>query len=113
MPSEHTSHEKQPIKDWESPVPSKPSFWSRHPPDTPELVSVIGFSLGVVFVLGLINGVRILDVLRQEGSKQDGIWQAVQSPQLGLYLSLWAVFHMSEYLTTAIYNPTQVKVGCA
>lgn len=109
-----TTEEKKPIKSWDSPeeVPaSKRSFWSRTPPDTPELVSIVGFSLGVLFTIGLSTGIKIPSSLWTQEAR--GGWsQVLHGPQLGLYLAFWALFHMSEYLTTAIYNPTQVKLGC-
>lgn len=114
QPAMSTTEEKKPIKSWDSPeeVPvSKRSFWSRTPPDTPELVSIVGFCLGVLFTVGLSTGIKLPFVLLAQ--EERGGWsQVLHSPQLGLYLAFWALFHMCEYLTTAIYNPTQVKLGC-
>jgi len=84
--------------------------WSRHPPDTPQAVSIIGFLLGALFVFGLSQAVRLIpEALHDPGPT--GLWKALHSPLLGAYLAALAIFHMSEYLTTAIWNPSRVKVG--
>lgn len=85
--------------------------WSRNAPNRPQAVSVIGFGLGVLFTLGLISG-RHLPSAVFNSTAASNLVEALQSPLLGAYAASMAVFHMSEYLTTAIYNPTQVKVGC-
>lgn len=85
--------------------------WSRNAPNRPQAVSVIGFGLGVLFTLGLSTA-RGLPSAIVSGKAASSFSEALQSPLLGTYAASMAVFHMSEYLTTAIYNPTQVKVGC-
>ena len=37
---------------------------------------------------------------------------AVRSPRLGIYVAMLVVFHMAEFLTTAIYNPSKANVRC-
>ena len=102
-----------PVVDWSTAPASAPSFWSRNPPDTPEYVSILGFLLGALFVLGLSTGVHLPQVFQSRSDATAiSLWQACKSPQLGLYFASLAVYHMMEYLTTAIYNPEKVKVGC-
>lgn len=85
--------------------------WSRNAPNRPQAVSFIGFSLGILFTLGL-SLARSLPCALAEPQASVSLFQALQHPVFGCYMVSMSVFHMSEYLTTAIYNPTQVKVGC-
>jgi hypothetical protein len=113
MPEQPVVPETEPVASWagEQPAPTRSYLpWSRHPPDTPQAVSIIGFALGCLFLFG-VN--QALDLDSWAGRTEQGLWSALRSAPLGAYWACLAIFHMSEYLTTAIYNPAKVHVGCS
>lgn len=67
--------------------------------------------LGVLFTLGASTA-RYLPTVIWSQHTASSLLDALRSPVLGVYAACMALFHMSEYLTTAIYNPSEVKVGC-
>lgn len=76
--------------------------------NTPQNVACISFLLGSVFALG----VRAL-LLGPMQSVDHRIVEVLSGPKLGGYAASWAVFHLLEYVVTAIWNPTRVTVSCA
>ena len=67
--------------------------------------------LGAVFSWFGRNALGFLGALSSDGS--GSLAAALSSPILGAYLAAWAVFHLAEYLVTAIYNPEKAGVDCA
>lgn len=90
---------------------------------TPHNVATFAFLLGACWSLGLVLAVANLlhwflwtpKSLEHAASylPKQGLWYAVtHSPQLGMYLASWAVFHMLEFVVTSMYNPGKLTVSC-
>lgn len=75
--------------------------------DTPQNVACISFLLGALFCVGSIT------LIFGPAASTSPILVAATQPKLGAYAACWALFHLLEYVVTAIYNPTRVKVSCA
>lgn len=98
--------------------PFKPEYpltsWS----DTKQNIVCIAFILGCVFTLAINNGIKIFwegndKVLNiQDLTTKERFWNTLTGPRLGIYIALLVVFHMMEFLTTAIYNPNKANVRC-
>lgn len=86
--------------------------------DTRQNVACIAFVLGCVFTLALSNGVKLFSeadnhsILVQSLSAKERFWNTITGPRLGIYIAMLVVFHMMEFLTTAIYNPSKASVRC-
>lgn len=90
---------------------------------TPHNVAAFAFLLGACWSLGLVlAGANLshwflwnpksLEHAASDLPKQ-GLWYAVtHSPQLGMYLASWAVFHTLEFVVTSMYNPGKLTVSC-
>ena len=90
---------------------------------TPHNVAAFAFLLGACWSLGLVLAGANLShwFLWTPGSLEhaasdlpkQGLWYAVtHSPQLGMYLASWAVFHTLEFVVTSMYNPGKLTVSC-
>jgi len=98
--------------------PFKPQYPLTSWADTKQNIACIGFVLGCAFTLAISNGVKLLssegqDVFEmQDLSTKERFWNTVTGPKLGIYIALLVLFHMMEFLTTAIYNPSKATVRC-
>ncbi|GAA6062090.1 hypothetical protein JCM10212_006513, partial [Sporobolomyces blumeae] len=92
---------------------------------TPHNVACIAFVLGAVWSLGVSHVVRSdlstwfswsstqLPTLPSSASAfpRGGWTTAWTSPQLGLYLASWALFHLLEFVVTSMWNPGKLSVS--
>lgn len=105
--------------------PFKPQWPLTSWADTKQNTACIAFLLGCIFIIGINNGRFLLtsDTVasqHQEDSYKlselpttsERLWNAITSPRLGIYIAFLVVFHMMEFLTTAIWNPTKVTNRC-
>lgn len=84
--------------------------------NTPQNAVCIAFLMGAIFALGLVNVDRLFSKPEYLLSTPRGTWSrflaALRTPKLGAYVAALVVFHLAEYLTTAIWNPSKVEVKC-
>jgi protein-S-isoprenylcysteine O-methyltransferase len=85
--------------------------------DTRQNVACIAFLLGCTFTLAVSNGIKLFSegetiLSVQDLSTRERLWNTLTGPRFGIYIALLVVFHMSEFLTTAIYNPGKASVRC-
>jgi hypothetical protein len=94
--------------------PFKPQYPLLSLEDTRQNAVCIAFLLGVAFTLGLVNAASLFGSSSQEIARSAAgrFVHAVRSPRLGIYVAMLVVFHMAEFLTTAIYNPSKANVRC-
>lgn len=98
--------------------PFKPSYPLTSWADTKQNIVCIAFLLGCVFTLAISNGIKIFwendhTVLNaQDFTTKERFWNTFNGPRFGIYVSLLVIFHMMEFLTTAIYNPSKANVRC-
>ncbi|GAA5992047.1 hypothetical protein JCM10908_000716 [Rhodotorula pacifica] len=89
---------------------------------TPHNVAAFAFLLGACWSLGLVlaasNAAKwfLWTPKSLEDAAvylpQQGLWYTVtHSPQLGMYLASWAVFHTLEFVVTSMYNPGKLTVS--
>ena len=95
--------------------PVKPIYPLASWADTHQNTVCIAFLMGSVFTLALSN----LSSLFTQSTPREALessWArlvvATQSPRLGIYVAALVVFHLMEYLVTAIWNPSKVSVKC-
>lgn len=69
-------------------------------PNTPLAASIISFSLGGLFIFG------VLVVLNS------GLQYGAVTWQLGFFLAAWAAFHWGEFAVTAGWNREKCSVDC-
>lgn len=104
----------QTLENGEPKKPFKPQYPLLSLDDTKQNAVCIAFLLGVTFTLGLSNAGKLFssgDVV-SSGSARQRFVAAIKSPRLGIYVAMLVVFHMAEFLTTAIYNPNKANVRC-
>ncbi|KAL7009901.1 farnesyl cysteine-carboxyl methyltransferase [Cystobasidiomycetes sp. EMM_F5] len=91
--------------------PFKPQYPLTSWANTQQNAVCVAFILGAVFAVSLRNVGQFAsnDTLLAD-QWQGRLYGALQNPRLGVYVALLVVFHMSEYLTTAIWNPQKATV---
>ena len=89
--------------------------------DTRQNAVCIAFLLGATFALGLVNAGSLFSSVNATAASLKGeaastaserLIAAIKSPRLGIYVVFLVVFHMAEFLTTAMYNPAKATVKC-
>jgi hypothetical protein len=112
--AEASGHGAAPAEDRK---PFKPQYPLTSWADTRQNVACIAFILGCVFTFAVSNGIKLFSDSEALPSVQDlttkeRFWNTLIGPRFGIYIALLVVFHMSEFLTTAIYNPSKASVRC-
>lgn len=90
---------------------------------TPHNVAAFAFLLGACWAVGLVLAAANVydwflwtpEAVEHAAAElpQQGLWYAVtHSPQLGMYLASWAMFHTLEFVVTSMYNPGKLTVSC-
>jgi hypothetical protein len=92
--------------------PFKPEWPLLSWADTKQNISAISFVLGCVFALAMSTGIKAFSQIEVPAERKDRFWAAITGPRLGVYVALLVVFHMLEFLVTAIYNPKKVTARC-
>lgn len=97
--------------------PFKPQWPLTSWADTRQNSVAISFLLGSIFAIGISNGLKLFssdDLVKHAAqlSSRERFWYAITGPRLGIYLAIQVLFHMMEFFTTAIYNPSQATVKC-
>ena len=69
-------------------------------PNTPLAAAIISFSLGALFILGVVI------------SLNRGLQCNVITWQLGFFFAAWAAFHWGEFAVTAGWNREKCSVDC-
>lgn len=80
--------------------------------NTPQNTACIAFILGAVFAFGLSNVRSLLETQKRPDGRLARFIAALLGPRLGVYIACLVIFHMMEFLTTAIWNPKKVEVRC-
>lgn len=82
--------------------------------NTPQNIAVHAFALGSVFGIGIMaaSAAMIMEYHYFEPRLFLNRFAILIHPAMGIYLASLAWFHMSEYLTTALYNPRKLKIDC-
>lgn len=95
-------------------TPQKPVYPLISWADTRQNAVCIAFLLGCVFTASLSSAAGLYKLIETASWEeyQARFIGALQSPRLGIYVALLVIFHMSEFLTTAIYNPRKATVRC-
>jgi len=80
--------------------------------NTPQNTACIAFILGAVFAFGLSNIRSLLEAQKRPDGRLARFLGALLGPRLGVYIACLVIFHMMEFLTTAMWNPKKVEVRC-
>lgn len=102
------------VENGEPKKPFKPQYPLLSLDDTKQNIACIAFLLGVTLALGLSHADSLFSSIDEPAiaGRLERLVGAIKSPRLGIYVAMLVVFHMAEFLTTAIYNPNKANVRC-